>query len=80
MAKKKKEWYEGEIILAFGLTKITNNYTPILSEWLTVDAPIFDAREQGNFEYLLLKTANISTWSEDDLKMKFISPVWSWDE
>lgn len=72
---KKKEWREGEMILTFGLTKITKPYPPLLSEWLTVDAPIFDAREQGNFEYLLLKTANITTWSEEDLKMKFISPV-----
>ena len=72
---KKKEWREGEMILTFGLTKITKPYPPLLSEWLKADAPIFDAREQANFAYLLLKTPNISTWSEEDLKMKFISPV-----
>ena len=73
---KKKEWREGEMILTFGLTKIDiTNTTPLMQEWLNVTNPQFDSREEGNFEYLTQKFYKVSTWSEEDLKMKFISPI-----
>lgn len=73
---KKKEWREGEMILTFGLTKIDiPNTTALMEEWLDVSIPKFDSREQGNFEYLTQKFSKVSTWSEEDLKMKFISPI-----
>jgi hypothetical protein len=73
---KKKEWREGEMILTFGLTKIDiTNTTPLMQEWLDVTNPQFDSREEGNFEYLTQKFYKVSTWSEEDLKMKFISPI-----
>ena len=73
---KKKEWREGEMILTFGLTKIDiPHITPLMEEWLNVQNPSFDSREEGNFEYLTQKFYKVSTWSEEDLKMKFISPI-----
>lgn len=73
---KKKEWREGEMILTFGLTKIDiPHITPLMEEWLDVEKPQFDSREEGNFEYLTQKFYKVSTWSEEDLKMKFISPI-----
>ena len=72
---KKKEWCEGEIILTFGLTKIDTTLTPLMEEWLSVETPNFVVGEQYIFEHLLQKVNKIATWSEEDLKMKFISPV-----
>lgn len=73
---KKKEWREGEMILTFGLTKVDiPRITPLMEEWLDVQNPQFDSREEGNFEYLTQKFYKVSTWSEEDLKMKFISPI-----
>ena len=73
---KKKEWREGEIVLAFGLTKIINPITPIMSEWLSVKPPTFSMVEQSTFDEIYEDGREfISTWSEEDLKMKFISYV-----
>jgi hypothetical protein len=72
---KKKDWREGEMILTFGLEKIDTYYTESMSEWLDVPNPELDDWEQGSFERLMSKTNKIATWSEEDLKMKFISPV-----
>jgi hypothetical protein len=73
---KKKEWREGEMILTFGLTKIGfPDTTTLMEEWLDVQEPNFDNRESSNFEYLTQKINKVQTWSEEDLKMKFISPI-----
>jgi hypothetical protein len=74
---KKKEWREGEMILTFGLTKIGfNDSTPLLDEWLNVQDPVFNQAEQYIFENIYTKgIQKMTTWSEEDLKMKFISPV-----
>ncbi|MEA5459399.1 hypothetical protein VB796_10135 [Arcicella sp. LKC2W] len=74
---KKKEWREGEMILTFGLTKIGfPNTTPLLDEWLDVQDPILNQGEKYIFEHTYTKgTQKMTTWSEEDLKMKFISPV-----
>lgn len=72
---KKKEWKEGEIALAFKLKKIDTTYTSLMQEWLSVTPPILEGTELGNFEKLVKKMPKIKTWSEEDLKMKFISPV-----
>ena len=73
---KKKEWREGEIVLAFNLTKIINPLTPIMSEWLNAEMPIFSDVEQSIFDEIYEDGREyISTWSEEDLKMKFISYV-----
>lgn len=73
---KKKEWREGEMILTFGLTKIDiPDTTPLMQEWLDVENPELNSREEANFEYLIQKVNKVRTWSEEDLKMKFISPL-----
>ena len=72
---KKKEWREGEMILTFGLTKIDRNITPTMTDWLNAPTPKFDEREKGNFQHLVQKTNKVDTWSEEDLKMKFISYI-----
>jgi hypothetical protein len=73
---KKKEWREGEMILTFGLNKIISPITPLMEEWLNVDLPDFSVGEQYVFDNTYNKGQQfISSWSEEDLKMKFISPV-----
>ena len=72
---KKKEWQEGELVVTFNLTKIDNHYTPVMAEWLNVEDPDFDAIDEGIFKRLINKVKKIGTWKEEDLKMKFISPV-----
>jgi hypothetical protein len=72
---KKKEWQEGEMIATFNLKKIDNSMTPLMEEWLTVDMPEFDVVEEGIFQKLTAKSNKITTWKEEDYKMKFISQV-----
>ena len=73
---KKKEWREGEIVLAFSLTKIIKPLTPKMIEWMNVEKPVFSVGEQYLFDDTYEIGQNlISTWSEEDLKMHFISPV-----
>lgn len=74
--KKNKDWKEGEMLLTFNITRIDNSQTPLMKEWLEVEAPLFTPTEQEIFEDILLKaTKKISSWSEEDLKMKFISKI-----
>ncbi len=73
---RKKTWREGEMILTFHLTKIVQGQTPLMQEWLNVSPPIFTNTEQEIFDKSLQKAiGNYDVWSEEDLKMKFISPV-----
>jgi hypothetical protein len=72
---RKKEWREGEMILTFKLNKIIEHQTATMQEWLSVVEPNFNAVEQGIFESLLHKALKVSVWSEENLKMKFISPI-----
>ena len=71
-----KAWREGELIEIFKLTRITTYQTPLMQEWLDVSTPELNVGEQYNFDRIFLKAQQrISGWSEEDLKMKFISPV-----
>jgi hypothetical protein len=73
---KKKEWREGEMLSTFQLQKITEEVTDVLAEWLTVETPDFSLGEQYIFDSTYKRGVRlITTWSEEDLKMKFISPV-----
>ena len=73
---RKKEWKEGEMIYTFHLTKIEKSHTPLMQEWLTISTPNFDIVEQAIFDNALQKVIkNVSGWSEEDLKMKFISHI-----
>jgi len=74
--KEGKQYKEAELILLFGLTKIVNDPTPLMQEWLDVQAPQFNSGEEYLFNKKFKNLAfNISGWSEEDLKMKFISSV-----
>lgn len=71
-----KSWREGELIKAFKLNCITVAPTPLMQEWLDVQAPEFNIYEQYIFDKTFLKAQqSLRGWSEEDLKMKFISPV-----
>ncbi len=73
---KKKEWREGEIALTFNLKSIIAPLTPIMEEWMSVEKPNFSVVEQANFDAIYTNgLTHIKNWSEEDLKMKFISPV-----
>ncbi len=73
---KKKEWREGEMILTFGLTKIGfPDTTLLMEEWLDIKEPTLNQGEEYIFENLIQKISKVQTWSEEDLKMKFISPI-----
>jgi hypothetical protein len=73
---KKKEWREGEMILTFKLNKIENVYTTVMTEWLMVAQPSFTDSEQYIFEKTYNKgLKKLQYWSEENLKMQFISPV-----
>lgn len=73
---KSKEWTEAELINAFGLKRIKDPYTPLLTEWLDNEQITLNEGEKYIFE-LAYKNAlnNIEGWKEEDLKMKFIAPI-----
>jgi hypothetical protein len=71
-----KNWQEGELIETFSLTKIKEYLPPLMKEWLEVDMPNLDMVEQANFDKALRKAImGIEGWSEEDLKMKFLSDI-----
>jgi hypothetical protein len=73
---KKIIYTEGELIELFHLRRNVTEPTPRMINWLAVSLPNFDAFEQRLFDEALLRAIkNISAWSEEDLKMKFISDI-----
>ncbi len=69
-------WREGELIETFNLNRIITSKTSLMQEWLDVQTPELNVAEQYNFDRSLLKAQkNIAGWYEEDLKMKFISPI-----
>ncbi len=73
---RKKEWKEAELILTFNLDRIVSYKTPLMAEWLDVNLPVFTNNEQETFDKILNKAIEkIDSWSEEDLKMKFLSFV-----
>lgn len=71
---KTKSWKEGELVLTFNLERITSYQTPLLKEWLHAELPILTNAEQSLFDFVYMQAVDkIAGWSEEDLKMKFIS-------
>jgi hypothetical protein len=71
-----KAWREGELIKTFKLNRILGVKTPLMEEWLNVQMPELDVVEQANFNKVLSKgQKSMVGWSEEDLKMKFISVI-----
>jgi hypothetical protein len=76
--KKLKDWKEGEVILTFKLTKIFHEQQPQpeMREWIDIAPPKLTIGEQELFEITFRNASEkIMGWSEEDLKMKLISPV-----
>ena len=74
--QESKSWKEGELIKTFRLNCITSHHTPVMQEWFDVQPPEFSVVEQYIFNKSLEKAQrSIRGWTEEDLKMKFISPV-----
>jgi hypothetical protein len=71
-----KAWREGELIKTFKLNRILGVKTPLMEEWLDVQTPELNSAEQYNFDRVLVKgQKNMVGWSDEDLKMKFISVI-----
>lgn len=71
-----KDWKEAELIEHFGLVRLVGTQTPVLMEWLNVFPLDFNVNEQYLFDKILSRAQkSISSWSEEDLKMKFIGAV-----
>ncbi len=67
---------EAELIVTFGLKRITTYQTPLMQEWTTVENPVFNVGEQYIFDKKSTEVVDkISGWSEEDLKMKFVAHV-----
>ncbi len=75
MAKKKERiWTEAQLIQTFNLNRIIGTTTPKMTAWLDATLPQFSIIEQGLFDNIYQKAVvKIAGWSEEDLKMKFIS-------
>ncbi len=71
-----KQYKEADLILLFNLKRIVTYQTPLMEEWLAVENPILNVVEQYIFDKKYKEAINnISGWSEEDLKMKFISDI-----
>jgi hypothetical protein len=84
MARRKKieedeegrEWSEAELVLQFNLKRIVEYETTLMKEWLAVEEPTLSPKEKEIFdEKYALIVQNHLTWSEEDLKMKFITHI-----
>ncbi len=74
--KEGKNWTEAELVLQFKLNRILAYQTPLMKEWLEVEKPTLSPKEKEIFEEKHeLIVHNHLTWSEEDLKMKFITHV-----
>jgi hypothetical protein len=73
---KKKQYTEGQLISLFKLTRINDNLTPKMTEWLDVNVPELVAGEEYILDFALRQAKkNITAWNEEELKMKFISHI-----
>ena len=71
-----KEWKEAELMLHFQLNKIVGIQTPLMKEWFTTPIVDFNALEAQIFEATYQEgLENVPFWSEEDLKIYFISNV-----
>jgi hypothetical protein len=71
-----KEWLEGELIRTFNLNRIVTYQTPLMQKWLKVQMPELNSSEQYVFDKIFKRAQRqITGWQEEDVKMKFISPI-----
>jgi hypothetical protein len=73
---KIRQYKEADLILLFNLKRIITYQTPLMQEWLQVENPSFDIFEEHTFNKKIEDAQiNISGWSEEDLKIKFIAAI-----
>jgi hypothetical protein len=71
-----RNWTEAELVLQFNLKRITTYQTPLMKEWLETEKPVLSTFEETLFDLIYMRgLENMTTWSEEDLKMKFITHV-----
>ncbi len=71
-----KAWREGDLIDTFNLTRIKEEQTALMTEWLDVKEPEFSPAEQLYFDKIHKKAfKSIEGWNEEDLKIKFLGPI-----
>ena len=71
-----KQYKEADLVMLFNLNRIVTYKTSLMQEWLDVAIPKLDIFEQHTFDKKLEEAQiNISGWSEEDLKMKFIAYI-----
>ena len=77
MAKEKTVSYsEADLIKMFQLKRLVKTQTSLMQKWLEVEKPVLAIEEQFIFDRIYnLAVDSIAGWSEEDLKMKFISWV-----
>ncbi len=72
---KIQNYTEADLIGLFNLNRIKTPYTPLMSEWTNAVTEL-SAIEQAVFNKLIARAIrDIEGWQEEDLKMKFLSPV-----
>jgi hypothetical protein len=76
MSKRIKKYSEAELVGLFGLERLTDSdKLPLLQAWLCAETSL-NAGEEYLFNLIFTDAkANIDSWHEEDLKMKFISFV-----
>jgi hypothetical protein len=76
MATQNKEvrYSEADLILELGLERIVE-YTDLMKEWLAPETQLNKMEEQIFDKILLRAKRDITGWQEEDLKMKFLSPI-----
>lgn len=72
---KLSRYSEADLILGLGLERVKSPYSKELAEWIESET-VLTSTEQELFDKVLLRAVNnIEGWQEEDLKMKFLSPV-----
>jgi hypothetical protein len=72
-SKSFKYWLTQELHNQFGIDRDFNS--TLLNDWLSSDEPMNDTEKQRLEEMRLNAVSKIDYWNEEELKMKFISPL-----
>jgi hypothetical protein len=74
---KKTKYSEAELVQLFSLNKFSSDtQPPLIKEWINAEPAVLDTGEQYIFDDIFNELAQkIPYWSEEDLKMNFISFV-----
>jgi hypothetical protein len=77
MTKKNKEqsYTEGDLVWMFGLERVVTEYTPLMTEWAGAEVALNELEAATLNRLRLRAQKHITGWLEEDLKMKFLSPL-----